>query len=177
MASKESATRIVPDGWADRFDGKLVLVLLDNKVAPAIKAGRSLWGLQRDLSYRTGESNDKITVPAGFVTDLASIPRWCWIILPPDGPWVKAAIIHDFLYATSGKGHWKRRTDGRARAAPYSRKEADAIFKEALENRGVDKFRRSILWAAVRIGGAKGWGADDTRRAVSDSSVAFVIDR
>jgi hypothetical protein len=161
--------------WSDRFSGKLVLVLLDNKFTPAIKKSRSLWGLQRDLSYRTGDGEERITVPAGFVTDLASIPRWCWTILPPDGPWVKAAIVHDFLYATAGTGEWKKRTDGRTRAEPYTRREADDIFREGLENRGVDSFRRSILWAAVRIGGAGGWGRDDSRqpRWVSEDDEAF----
>lgn len=33
------------DDWFDRFGGRLVLVLLDNKFSPAIKGGRSLWGL------------------------------------------------------------------------------------------------------------------------------------
>lgn len=161
-------------GWSDRFGGKLVLVLLDNKFSPALKKGRSLWGLQRDLAYRTGNSDDKVLVPAGFVTDLASIPRWCWTILPPDGQWVKAAIVHDFLYATSGTAHWKRRFDGRTRADPYTRKEVDGIFCEALKNRGVDTVRRSILWSAVRLGGANGWGLDDSRQPASDIDEAFI---
>lgn len=163
--------------WTDRFGGKLVLVLLDNKFSPSIKKGRSLWGLQRDLTYRTGDGDDLITVPAGFVTDLTSIPRWGWILLPPDGPWVKAAIVHDFLYATSGTGQWKRRQDGRTRAEPYDRAEADGVFREALENRGVDPVRRFVIWAAVRVGGAKGWGTDDSRQPVSAADEAFVLDR
>lgn len=163
--------------WTDRFGGKLVLVLLDNKFTPSIKAGRSLWGLQRDLTYRAGAGGDLITVPAGFVTDLASIPRWGWILLPPDGPWVKAAIVHDFLYATSGTAQWKRRRDGRARADPYTRAEADDVFKEALQNRGVDRLRRLILWAAVRLGGGRGWGRDDSRQPVSKAGEAFVLER
>ncbi len=72
--------------WTDRFGGKLVLVLLDNKFSPSIKKGRSLWGLQRDLTYRTGDGDDLITVPAGFVTDLTSIPRWGWICCRPTAP-------------------------------------------------------------------------------------------
>ncbi|WP_428150910.1 DUF1353 domain-containing protein [Brevundimonas sp.] len=163
--------------WSDRFGGKLVLVLLDNKFSPSIKAARSLWGLQRDLVYTTGACGDRITVPAGFVSDLASIPRWCWIILPPDGPWAKAAIVHDFLYATSGSGHWKKRHDGRTRLTPYGRREADDVFREALANRGVDPLRRTILWAAVRLGGANGWGADDSRqREVTDQDEAFLTE-
>lgn len=38
-----------------RFEGKLVLVLIDNRDTPAIRAGRSLWALQRDQSYTTGD--------------------------------------------------------------------------------------------------------------------------
>ena len=80
-----------------RFGGKLVLVLLDNKRQPSIRRGRSLWGLQRELTYQTGDDPAEIiTVPAGFVTDLASIPRVVWSFFPPDGPWVKGAVIHDF---------------------------------------------------------------------------------
>jgi hypothetical protein len=77
---------------------------------------------------------------------------------------VKAAIVHDFLYATSGSGLWKSRTDGRSRSAAYDRAEADGIFHEALENRGVGPVKRFILWSAVRIGGERGWGKDDARR-------------
>lgn len=175
--SDASRTSEKANGWYDRFEGKLVLVLLDNKFSPAIKKGRSLWGLQRDLVYRTGHGDDRITVPAGFVTDLASIPRWCWMLLPPDGPWVKAAIVHDFLYATSGEGRWKRRVDGRTRDLAYSRAEADQVFREALENRGVDRVRRTILWLAVRIGGAGGWGLDDSRQPASDTDEAFIMER
>ena len=151
--------------WRDRFSGKLVLVLLDNKFEPSTKQGRSLWGIHDPLAYRPSDYAEKITVPPGFVTDLASIPRWAWIVLPPDGPWVKGAVIHDFLYATCGTGVWKNHPTAITRSAPYSRREADAILREALENRGVDRLRRTIIWLAVRLGGASGWGLDDSRQA------------
>ncbi len=38
-----------------------------------------------------------IRPPLGSITDGASIPRVLWAILPPFGPWVRAAIIHDEL--------------------------------------------------------------------------------
>lgn len=154
-----------PPGWKDHFGGKLVLVLLDNKYTPSIKKGRSLWGLHDPLAYRPQGGADTITAPAGFVTDLASIPRWAWTLLPPDGPWVKGAVIHDFLYATMGTGAWKRHPPAITRKEPYTRAEADAILREALANRGVDWLRRNIIWAAVRLGGARGWGLDDSRQA------------
>ena len=170
-----SRIRDGPPGWQDRFGGKLVLVLLDNKYTPSIKKGRSLWGLHDPLGYSPFDRSETITVPAGFVTDLASIPRFAWILLPPDGPWVKGAVIHDFLYATRGSGKWKKHPPAISRAIPYTRSEADAILREALENRGVGWLRRQVIWLAVRLGGGRGWGLDDSRqarrRAVSEAEV------
>jgi hypothetical protein len=58
----------------------------------------------------------------------------------------KAAVIHDYLYATRG-------LDGR-----YSRAQADAIFREALGALGAPRWKRVLLWAAVRLCGGRGWG-------------------
>ena len=140
-----------------RFAGKLVLVLLDNRDGPAIRNGRSLWAVQRALEYRTGEGDELIVVPPGFVTDLASVPRFVWSFYPPDGPWAKAAIIHDFLYFTHGTGVWHDEV-GITRGRPYSRKEADDILKEAMADRQVGRWERFVIWASVRLGGAGGWG-------------------
>jgi hypothetical protein len=145
--------------YVDRFSGKLVLVLLDDKEHPSIRGGRSLWGVEKPISYRPAGTTDEITVPAGFVTDLASIPRWAWTILPPDGPWVKAAVIHDFLYQTKGTGVWKGHPSGDTRPTPYTRAQADGILREAMEDRQVGPVARNIIWAAVRVGGGGGWGS------------------
>lgn len=141
-----------------RFAGKLVLVLLDNKDGPSIRNGRSLWAVQRALEYQAGDDpNELIIVPAGFVTDLASVPRMVWSFYPPDGPWAKAAIIHDFLYWTKGTGEWHGRV-GITRDRPYTRNEADDILKEAMADRKVGKWEQFVIWASVRLGGAGGWG-------------------
>lgn len=62
--------------------------------------------------YLSEDKNDVIEVPVGFVTDLATVPRIFWSLLPPDGEYAKAAIIHDYLY------HYPLR----------NRKESDLIF-------------------------------------------------
>lgn len=137
------------------FTGKLVLVLLQDKDHPSIRAGRSLWGVERPLVYRT-HAGDTITVPAGMVTDLASIPSAVSWLLPPDGPWAQAAVVHDLLYVTSGTGVWK----GHAclsRATPYTRAEADLILKEAMGDLGLSGWRVQAIYDGVRIGGARGW--------------------
>jgi hypothetical protein len=138
------------------FSGKLVLVVLQDKTQPALKAGRTLWGLQRPITYQV-HAGETITVPAGFVTDLASIPRPVWNLYPPDGPWAQAAVIHDFLYQTQGTGDWHGR-HGVTRASPYSREEADGILRQAMEDIGVGSFQRTVIWSAVRAGGSGGWG-------------------
>jgi hypothetical protein len=53
--------------------------------------------LQRPMSYQIGKSRDSIVVPAGFVTDFASIPRSLWSELSPVGEHERAAIVQDYL--------------------------------------------------------------------------------
>ncbi len=49
----------------------------------------------------------QVTVPKGFVTDLASVPRAVWWLI---SPWdiARAAIVHDLLYKTIRQHRWKR---------------------------------------------------------------------
>lgn len=140
-----------------RFREKLYLVLLENQFGASLRSGRALWALQSSLSYQTGsDPHEVITVPAGFVTDLASIPRPVWSFYPPDGPWVKGAVVHDFLYYTQGDGRWSNQI-GISRDRPYSRAEADHVLYEAMVDRGIGAWARFVIWAAVRMGGAVGW--------------------
>ena len=74
------------------------------------------WTLRQELIYET-DIGYKITVPAGFVTDLASIPRPLWVLWPPFGKYTRAAVIHDWLYDMHRKG-----------GKHYSRCYADAIL-------------------------------------------------
>ncbi len=153
---KRILERKVTAGETDsRFKHKLYLVLLDNRDGPAIRAGRSLWALQRPMTYHAGDG-DRIVVPAGFVTDLASIPRPVWSLYPPDGPWVKAAVVHDFLYDTQGDGAWGRR-QGVQRNPPFTRRQSDDILMEGMIDRRIGWFQRHVIWAAVRLGGGGGW--------------------
>jgi hypothetical protein len=114
--------------------------------------------LTRTITYTPSNGTDSITVPKGFVTDLASIPRWAWDILPPDGPWAKAAVIHDFLYYTHGTGVWDKHPSTLTRSQPYTRAEADWILRDAMRDRCVGVMSRNIIYLAVRVGGEGGWG-------------------
>jgi hypothetical protein len=123
------------------FADPLAVEILD-----AERDGRVTARLLRGFGYRAS-GGAEIAVPAGFVTDFASVPWGFWNLEPPLGDAGKAAVVHDYLYATKG-------LDGR-----YSRAQADAIFRQALGALGVPLWKRALLWAAVRIGGAGGWGS------------------
>lgn len=83
----------------------------------------------------------KITVPAGFITDFASIPPWAWIVATKLGPWNRPAILHDYLYFS----------------AIFDRKTADLLFLAAMRDRRVVRWRRKLMYIAVRIGGWPSW--------------------
>ena len=54
------------------------------------------------LVVRFGEGADSLVIPAGFVSDLASIPGVAQSLISKLGPHIRAAIVHDYLYWTQG---------------------------------------------------------------------------
>jgi hypothetical protein len=81
-------------------------------------------------------------VPAGFVTDFASVPGLFTWLVPRYGRFTKAAILHDFLC-------------GEAKEGRFIRSQADGIFRRVMRELGVGFIRRWVMWAAVRLG--SGW--------------------
>jgi hypothetical protein len=65
-------------------------------------ADQTTWLLVRPFRYQILDTDFVIDVPAGFVTDFASIPRSLWTLASPHGFYSRASIIHDLLY-------WDRR--------------------------------------------------------------------
>lgn len=81
-----------------------------------------------------------IKVPHGFHTDGASVPRIFWNICPPMSNYTNAAVVHDFLYVRRGDLETKK----------FTREEADEIFLLAMIELGVAKWRRGVMYKAVR---------------------------
>lgn len=104
---------------------------------------KDYWITARPFRYYVGAENseDYIDVPAGFKTDFASVPRPFWSILPPDGDYTQAAVLHDFLYRS------KQRT----------REQSDEVFLEAMQVLGVDEWKAQIMFLAVRTFGQIAW--------------------
>jgi hypothetical protein len=92
-------------------------------------------------TFRYISSFGIISVPTGFVTDGASIPKMFWSVLGPFGDYFEAAVIHDYLYSAANM--------------KFTRLEADLIFKEAMYNIGVPWFRRDTIYRAVRMFGRR----------------------
>lgn len=97
-----------------------------------------LWSLASDMVWEIGkrDSGHAYTVPAGFITDLASIPRLArWIFDRGDARLAKAAILHDHMLVDQ----------------EFSRLTASAEFTAALLADGVPRWQAFVMGFAVLI--------------------------
>ena len=105
------------------------------------------WALGRDLSYTTEDltadeikalkgvgvkvkkekDSHTITVPTGFVTDLASVPRALWWAIAPFDV-ARAAIIHDLLYKNIRQYRWKKKDKEDKDLIKAAKVAADKVF-------------------------------------------------
>lgn len=112
--------------------------------------------LFRQLAFLTplmgGYSTGCIVVPAGFLTDLASIPRLFWRVLPQVGKYDAAAVVHDFLYQRPADTGRPVEVGG-----AFTRAEADRVLFDAMVALGVAPWQRWAIYLAVRIGGWVVW--------------------
>lgn len=112
--------------------------------------------------------DDTFTVPAGFATDLASVPRYLTWLVPVAGVQDRAAIVHDWL--CTQLEHWYRNCYEEEQPAVPSG-DVDGIFRRILRELGVPLVRRWLMWAGVR------WGAlaNPARRAGWLSTAPAVV--
>ena len=107
--------------------------------------------LNSPLTYRSYYI-DVIEIPAGFITDLASVPPLVPGVVRAlfRGPLetATAAILHDYLYATG----------------VVSRRKADALFYEALIATGETRTGAYLMWLGVRVGGWSSWRKHRARK-------------
>jgi hypothetical protein len=100
------------------------------------------WVLLSPLRWMLQDGNVLI-VPAGFITDLASVPSMLRGVLDVNGKSRHAAVAHDWLY----RNH-----------KLFTRSEADEFLRVALICRGTSAVAARTYWSGVRIGGWKPWG-------------------
>lgn len=114
--------------------------------------GAETYRLEEEMIYWVGgdETGVAISVPKGFETDFASIPRFFQRLLPKLDKHRRAAIVHDFLYARQGFN-------------VYDRKRCDEIFLEAMGILNVPTWKRHAMYRAVRLFGWAAWNGHKKR--------------
>lgn len=144
------------------------------------------WCLAGPLVYRG--RHDVITVPAGFVTDFATVPWWVQSLIPRTGAWTLAAVLHDWLCVELARELQQARNTallvdmdhmlrseypgvtvkwaGRGsypaiEPAPANARDTDGLFRRVMREQHVGFVRRWLMWTGVR------WGAlaNPARRA------------
>jgi hypothetical protein len=111
--------------------------------------------LRTDMPYQIGQTTDSIIVPAGFVTDFASIPRPLWASLSPVDDYKLAAVVHDYLY-------WFQ---------PCTRQEADNLLVIAMTEEGVAERYRTSIYRGLRLGGAQAWNGNRAKRDAGEIKI------
>ncbi len=107
--------------------------------------------LLRPITYSSSSGRTQkysITVPRGFVTDLASIPWGVQPFVPKTDSHSSPAILHDYLY-------WEQ---------ACSPEESDALFQLELEDAQVGCFRRWLIDVGLGIGGENAWDENKEKR-------------
>lgn len=83
-----------------------------------------------------------VEVPANYLTDGASVPRPFWDLLPPQGAYGQAAVLHDYLCE-----HLTQVKNGQT--VTITRKQADDAFKDACVALGVPRWKRNVMFIFV----------------------------
>lgn len=117
-----------------------------------IDQSKGIWQLTAPLVFWSGFFGQEIEVPAGFITDFASVPRIPVAYLLAGGDFQAPATLHDYLY----------------RSGIVTRAIADGMLSEACVVSGVPAWRTFIAWLGVRLFGwahyQKG-GSDEQSKA------------
>lgn len=96
--------------------------------------------LTRPLVYQSDVLGETITVPAGFRTNFASVPRFFPLVYAIFGDTAhRAATVHDWLYSKE--------------CTEVDRDEADAVFLEAMQVEKDGWWKRTAMWLGVRLMG------------------------
>ena len=107
------------------------------------------WILGRPLVVAL-DDGETVTVPLGFTTDGASIPRIARTLTgwgKFEGPQRWAGIVHDWLYYQPG----------------YDRKRADQVFRDILSAEGASRFKTAAMYWAVRLFAGPAYRSNQSR--------------
>lgn len=111
----------------------------------------SIWAIaDHPFRYESDIAGRMFTVPVGFFTDFASVPRFLPLIYALIGDEAhEAAAIHDWLYYS----------------AIVQRVVADKVLREAILLCQMPAWKANLFYSGVRIGG---WAAWNGHRKLGD---------
>jgi hypothetical protein len=135
---------------------KKLIVSLDPK-------DKRYWYLEEDFKYYEFIDENQamiITVPKGFRTDFASIPKILYALpfITDADKFNKAAVLHDFCYCTK----------------LFDRKQCDELFYRAMEIVGIPEWKRILFYHVVRLFGRSHFGVkkgDPNYKLCSDENL------
>jgi hypothetical protein len=134
--------------WMDAATG--VALEIPHGTLSVTRFADAFWYLSRGIDWSPGPGQNlpPVSVPVGFVTDFASIPRALWTALPRDGDYVWAAVVHDYLY-------WYQTT---------TKDIADDVLNAAMIDFKIPAAERFAIYQGVHLGGTFAWNTNAQRR-------------
>lgn len=101
------------------------------------KSGVKWYALKEDYFFTC--ANKEFVIPAGFVTNLASIPKNLQFMFKPNNKkYLMASVCHDFLYELNN----------------ISRLECDKCYFSLMESNGANLITRLLFFIGVRLFGS-----------------------
>lgn len=99
--------------------------------------------------FKVGNYEERsITVPRGYITDFASVPKIFRGIVSNIGGYNCISLLHDYLYTTHLTG----------------RVEADFILGCLTHEFGLSYFKSYLVWTAVRVGAWYAWSKNKNKK-------------
>ena len=152
------------------FRYESALSLIRPKGSVEIRNGEDAdYVLQHDfmVSVQIDGQRRALVVPRGLITDLTSVPRPLRIFVGRVGPWLEAAILHDYLYIAwqDVPGRGARRAD---------RAFADRTMLLAMTAARVGWLARMSIYLFLRAFGAGVFRRPNEKRYVDLSAAALI---
>ena len=109
------------------------------------------WEITKDWKYRI--NGNEYIIPAGFIFDGASIPKFLRTFFSPVGVLLVGGLVHDYMYKYAAL----KRTDKKGSLLLVDQKRADEIFRDInIEVNGF-YFMNYLAYWSLRIGGFVAW--------------------
>ena len=175
------------------LSGRTEMARFDSLMKATFNPPRN-WTLLEDLKFYSNELTEKdaemlrwcgvqvrnstktkqyiVTIPKGYVTDMASVPRGCWAFIAPFDV-ARAAVVHDILYEKINTQYKIVNESAAAEDGPATKKErevyreiADHVFLEGMNasEPPVPSWKKYAAYWAVRMFGR--WAINSSAKRV-----------